>query len=521
MKKIKLLVLADAPVVATGFAQVSKNILNRLAKTEKYDIDVIGINFKGNPYDQAKFPYKIFPAQPQGHADMYGRPLLLQAISGLQEKEGLVGPWDIIFTIQDPFIIEGMGIGFPWAEQLRVTGELWKRTLPPEFWFTWVAYFPVDSVLKENWVTKSIMMPDHVVAYCDYGKAEMLKHDKENMELGFNLKMQDTAETKRGKLKVTPLKDRVEVIQHGVDLNVFKPLDKKEVKAFRDQYFSGQVTEDTFLVVNISRNQPRKDIARTIAAFAELKTKVPKTHLYLHMRNEDAGGTIDEIARQYGLKPGEDYSLPHDFDAGIGYGVEIVNKIYNAADVCVTTTLGEGWGFITSEAFATKTPVVAPNITSITDIFGCHEKMEDLNNWLNNGGWDQVRGIPVLAGSTSSEFICLGLTDNERVRPLTNVSDLVDKLMFVYENPTKVKKIVDRAFEWVQDYSWEKIVDRWVVIFDRAFTELDKQREVGRKIDKANRNEPCPCGSGKKFKHCHGSSEAIDKISDFLGEVKK
>mgnify|MGYP000544287138 FL=1 len=25
-----------------------------------------------------------------------------------------------------------------------------------------------------------------------------------------------------------------------------------------------------------------------------------------------------------------------------------------------------------------------------------------------------------------------------------------------------------------------------------------------RHIAKIGRNEPCPCGSGKKFKHCHG-----------------
>jgi uncharacterized protein YecA (UPF0149 family) len=23
---------------------------------------------------------------------------------------------------------------------------------------------------------------------------------------------------------------------------------------------------------------------------------------------------------------------------------------------------------------------------------------------------------------------------------------------------------------------------------------------------KAKRNDPCPCGSGKKFKHCHGKA---------------
>jgi preprotein translocase subunit SecA len=26
-----------------------------------------------------------------------------------------------------------------------------------------------------------------------------------------------------------------------------------------------------------------------------------------------------------------------------------------------------------------------------------------------------------------------------------------------------------------------------------------------RETKKVGRNEPCPCGSGKKFKHCHGA----------------
>jgi preprotein translocase subunit SecA len=25
-----------------------------------------------------------------------------------------------------------------------------------------------------------------------------------------------------------------------------------------------------------------------------------------------------------------------------------------------------------------------------------------------------------------------------------------------------------------------------------------------REVRKVGRNEPCPCGSGKKYKHCHG-----------------
>jgi preprotein translocase subunit SecA len=27
---------------------------------------------------------------------------------------------------------------------------------------------------------------------------------------------------------------------------------------------------------------------------------------------------------------------------------------------------------------------------------------------------------------------------------------------------------------------------------------------------KVGRNEPCPCGSGKKFKHCHGALSAVE-----------
>jgi preprotein translocase subunit SecA len=29
-------------------------------------------------------------------------------------------------------------------------------------------------------------------------------------------------------------------------------------------------------------------------------------------------------------------------------------------------------------------------------------------------------------------------------------------------------------------------------------------RPIRRETPKVGRNEPCPCGSGKKYKHCHG-----------------
>src|SRR5699024_7578464 len=34
--------------------------------------------------------------------------------------------------------------------------------------------------------------------------------------------------------------------------------------------------------------------------------------------------------------------------------------------------------------------------------------------------------------------------------------------------------------------------------------EGEVKRQPVRKKETVGRNEPCPCGSGKKFKHCHG-----------------
>jgi preprotein translocase subunit SecA len=31
-----------------------------------------------------------------------------------------------------------------------------------------------------------------------------------------------------------------------------------------------------------------------------------------------------------------------------------------------------------------------------------------------------------------------------------------------------------------------------------------QQQPMMRSTQKVGRNDPCPCGSGKKFKHCHG-----------------
>ena len=43
---------------------------------------------------------------------------------------------------------------------------------------------------------------------------------------------------------------------------------------------------------------------------------------------------------------------------------------------------------------------------------------------------------------------------------------------------------------------------------DEALADASEERApqpVERVVDKIGRNDPCPCGSGKKAKHCHGA----------------
>jgi preprotein translocase subunit SecA len=42
---------------------------------------------------------------------------------------------------------------------------------------------------------------------------------------------------------------------------------------------------------------------------------------------------------------------------------------------------------------------------------------------------------------------------------------------------------------------------------DGAAQAATKQKTVRRDQPKVGRNDPCPCGSGKKYKKCHGREE--------------
>jgi hypothetical protein len=70
------------------------------------------------------------------------------------------------------------------------------------------------------------------------------------------------------------------------------------------------------------------------------------------------------------------------------------------------------------------------------------------------------------------------------------------------ELPAAIRPLLVRAFSYAVRARWHEIDGPPPV----RMTEPPRPPVVSRPVSSANvgRNDPCPCGSGKKFKHCHG-----------------
>lgn len=401
LPKIKVLAYCDSPTCATGFGTVSRNIFEGLQNTGRYQVDVLGINYWGDPH---QFPYRIWPTGTNAQKDPYGRKKICSMIPQME--------YDILFFLQDTFIMDFLPELIP---HLKSQGKKFKS----------ICYFPVDGVPKEQWI-KNISVVDYPVAYSEFGRDMSMQAFPECPEL--------------------------DVIPHGVNTVDYAPLPKEQVEEFRTRYFDSHA--DKFIFMNLNRNQQRKDIPRTIQAFVEFRKQVPKSLLYLHMAQQDQGWDLPEVCKAYGLNNTDDVIFPQNFGPNQGYPRQIVNMLYNCVDAVISTTLGEGWGLSWSEAMAAKTPIIMPRNTALVEAIS-----ED-------------KGYLVNSGTNPGLFTVLP-HDNEVIRPLVDVDDMVEKMLEIYNDYDAAKAKAQAAYDWITTkLAWGAngpIVDRWIKVFDKMY----------------------------------------------------
>jgi D-inositol-3-phosphate glycosyltransferase len=397
--KIKILWISDA-VAATGFARVAHSIIKELP--EKYEIHHLGINYFGDPHN---YKHKIYPASLGG--DVYGLGRLVPLTSILKP--------DLVMIINDPWVIDF------YLNEYKKSG---LKVIPPI-----VTYFPVDAREHSPSFYKNFDIVNRVCVYTQFGKEVVLATKTPNVT-----------------------EDKLHIISHGISSKTFYPMD---VTMARTSLYPGEKMEEflnSFIIFNGNRNQPRKRIDLTIWAFAEFQRNKPDVKLYLHMGVQDLGVNIIELALRYGFD--NKMILSSTVDKIPSVSNEQLNIIYNATDVGINTSLGEGWGLVNWEHAATGKMQILPNHSALKEI------------WTNN----TAKLLPTIMPQMIERVNTVG--------EVVDIRALISTLEWAYHdwkynNATEVQEYGRRAYELTQQpqYSWSNVGKEFEKVFQLALKE--------------------------------------------------
>jgi glycosyltransferase involved in cell wall biosynthesis len=157
-----------------------------------------------------------------------------------------------------------------------------------------------------------------------------------------------------------PLKDwQVSYVPHGINENVFKPLEDNELVDVKKKLFGDK--EYDFVLFYNSRNIRRKqpsDVIESFKLFCDKLTKKQseKCVLVMHTTPIDNNGT-DLYAVKDKICP--DYEVVFSTNK---IESDVLNKLYNLADVTINIANNEGFGLGTAESIMAGTPIIV-NVT--------------------------------------------------------------------------------------------------------------------------------------------------------------
>ncbi len=384
MKPIMLMV-GDSPTVPTGFGIVNANLAKRwLPNCER--IDFWGVNYHGWPHD---LPYKIFPAG-YGH---WNSPEKLGSLLELVMLGDYTHIWISCDThnlcdVEVPIIEGGVEKSYPFYHLLRRCCDQKKIKI--------TFYYPVDSPLSKD--EMGMVTHAHVAAtITEYGAVQTFRACGRS-----------------------PL-----VIPHGVDTGVFYPREDRD--SLRQTLFNGWLKEDDFFMVNVNRNEQRKAPHHSLEILKLMLDAGVKAKLLMHMPRTALreGIDLEEVGARLGLPCGENWS--HNDSQFINRKAKVtsdgLNQLYNAADVVLSTTLGEGWGLSQTEGAAAGCRIASPYHTACAEIADKFTELEQRGQFtslplshqcvLNQHDLSRIR-YPVDVPSAAGCLIAMSKGDRRR-----------------------------------------------------------------------------------------------------------
>lgn len=407
----KILIIGDA-VAPTGFARVIRSIFGRLQA--QYELHQLATRFDGGAHD---WPWVLYPAA-RGKS-VYGYDQIAPLIDSLRPE--------IVFVLYD--------IAFQALYLAHIKQAAWQPKV--------VMYAPVEAGPIAPELIANVSGVDRYVMYTEFGR-EVIEAT--------------LAQVRQMPTSVNGFRfPTLEVIAHGVDTHRFFPIavagasfdpdatnERRRAARRHLKIGGGDDDDDAFIVLNGNRNMPRKRIDLTLQGFARFASdKPPNVKLYLHMATEDTGWNVLILARRYGIydrliMTRADNVRPDLPDAEL-------NQLYNACDVGITTTTGEGWGMVSFEHAATGAAQIVPRHTSLAALW--------------HGAAEFIEPVAMVTYPGN-------LTEGQVV----SVEGVAAALQRVYENRGYRAALAERAYGNATrpEFGWDAIALRWKAVFDEV-----------------------------------------------------
>lgn len=380
---VRISFLSNAPWATTGYGQQIKLVAPRL-KTLGHDVSIQAYyGHSGSPIDWNGITVYGTANQIYGQDVMRAHAVNFKA--------------DILITNMDSWVIEP-----------ALMGDM-----------KWVAWFPVDSEPCPPLVVEKVKQAWHRIVWTEFGAKEM---DKVGLDY-----------------------DR---IPYGVDCELFKPADKQKAK----QTVGWPLDKFAIGMVAMNKGFPcRKAFHQNIEGFKRFHDKHPDSLLYLHTADgtHPNGETIDlaGFCHSIGLQIGTDVIFADQYSYVLGYPDNAMVTLYNAMDVHLLVSMGEGFGMPQLEAQACGTPVICGDWTTMGEL--CF------------GGWK-------VSKKDAEKFWTLQNT----YQFLPHIDAIAEKLEAAYQmrgNPT----YSSMARGGAQGYDIDKIVNnRWKPVLDKIAEKL-------------------------------------------------
>lgn len=380
----------------TGFSKVSRSLVKQLKKD--YDITVLDWQKQFDKEDPLN-PIDIDGFKLLGKLtdkDEYGS-LTMQAID--------LNQYDCIFILNDVWNIN----------------ELCKLLKYRKYEGKVVCYFPVDAKVHDPDWYSDFDIVTAPVTYTDFARNEILK-------------------------AYPDCEDTLQIIPHGIDTDIFYPFTASK-QAIRENLFGTSKFNNSFIVLNANRNQPRKRLDITMEGFSIFAENKEDVFLYMHCNNIDHSMDIKKLGKRFNITD----KLIVSEKAGLnGVSDKDMNLIYNACDVGIQTSLGEGWGLTNTEMAAVGKPQLVPKHSACEELFA--DTMDEfMFECAGNFTLDNIMtvGQLVKVDSVARKLEKLFYLKQEAGNSYAEISDSV------------LKKFTSPMFHW------QNIADKWRAILSR------------------------------------------------------